>query len=50
MSIPLTPSHLAYAVAHPLRVAVIALLSDPAGPLGDCAARPEDAPEVGCLS
>ena len=50
MSIALTTDHIAYAVAHPLRVAVIALLSDPAGPLGGCAARPEDAPAAYMLA
>ncbi len=50
MSIPLTPDHLALASTHPLRVAVIALLTDPAGPLGDCAARPEDAPSAYMLA
>ena len=44
MSIPLTPDHLALADTRPLRVVVISLLTDPAGPLGDCAASPEDAP------
>lgn len=50
MSIALTPDHLALATARPLRVAVISLLSDPAGPLGDCAARPEDAPAAYMLA
>jgi hypothetical protein len=44
MSLPLSPDHLALATAHPLRVVVPALLSDPAGPLGEYAAHHEDAP------
>lgn len=50
MSIPLSPDHLALATTHSLRVAVISLLTDPVGPLGDCAARPEEAPAAYMLA
>lgn len=43
MSISLSSAHLATFSANPQRVAVVALLTDPAGPLGDCAARDDDA-------
>ena len=43
MSIALTPDHLALTSTHPLRVALVSLLTDPAGPLADCAAQDDDA-------
>lgn len=50
MSIPLSPEHLAFAAALTPRNAAILLLTDTAGPLGDCAARVEDAPAAYMLA
>ena len=42
--IDLTPEHRESVAGRPIRDAVVWLLCDPAGPLGDCAARDDDAP------